>query len=181
MSRRPDLHASGSVPGAALRAGSVAVIVGGTLLLNPYPLWVWAAAVAALVSTVFPRSMAAWIGIAALPLGLLLTAPSAGRTALAILLVHLAHLLAAWAWAVPWRSRIRLVALLPGVRRLLVVQAIAQSVAAIVLFAVPPLHGVGFAWLAPLGAAVLAGASAAALRLASRAAVRAAAGADAMR
>ena len=165
MSAPHELRASGSVPGPVLRVASAAVIVGGVLLLNPYPMWWWVASVAALVSVVVPRSMAAWIGVACVPLGPILTEPSAGRTALAILLVHLAHLLAAWAWAVPWRSRVRLAVLRPGLGRLLVIQTIAQSVAAAVMLAVPPLHGPGSAWLAPIGATVLMGASAVALRL----------------
>ncbi|MGN8027690.1 hypothetical protein [Microbacterium sp. 22242] len=160
-----ELTASGAVPGPALRIGAAVVVVGGVLLLNPYPLWWWVAGAAALLSVIAPRSMAAWVGIACIALGLVLTAQSAGRTALAVLLIHAAHVLASWAWAVPWRSRIRPSVLLPGVRRLLVIQAIAQTVAALMALAVPPLHGPGFAWLAPLGAAVLTCASAIALRV----------------
>jgi hypothetical protein len=143
-------------------------VVGGVLLLNPYPVWWTIATAAALLSVLVPRSMASWIGVACMPIGVILTAPSAERTALAVLLIHVAHVLAAWAWAVPWRSRIRLRVLVPGLRRLLVIQVIAQTVAALVVLAVPPLRGPGFAWLAPLGAVVLVGASALALRLSSR-------------
>ena len=167
MRHRDELRVPASVPGSVLRMTSAVAIAGGTLLLNPYPLWCWIAALSALVSVFFRRSMAAWIGIACLPLGLMLTPPAAGRTALAILLIHLAHVLAAWAWAAPWRSRIQLPVLLPGLRRMLVIQAIAQSVAAVMVLAVPPLQGPGYGWLAPCGAAVLTGASALALRLSS--------------
>lgn len=167
MTRSHELRVPGSVPGPVLRIASALVIAGGAPLLNPYPLWWWVAGVAALVAAIVPWSMAAWIGIACLALGVILTAPSAGRTALAVLLIPVAHVLAAWAWAVPWRSRIRLRVLLPGVRRLLVIQVIAQSVAAVMVMALPPLHGPGFPWLAPLGAAVLAGVSAVALRVSS--------------
>ncbi|MCE4024490.1 hypothetical protein LXM50_00730 [Microbacterium sp. Au-Mic1] len=160
-----ELIAPGSLPAPVLRIGAAVIIVGGVLLLNPYPLWWWVAGGASLVSVLAPRSMGSWIGIACMAVGMVLTEPSAARTALAILLIHAAHVLAAWAWAVPWRSRIRPAVLLPGVRRLLLIQAIAQSVAALMLLAVPPLHGPGFAWLAPLGAAVLTGVSAAVLRV----------------
>ncbi|MBS1675096.1 MAG: hypothetical protein JSS74_14165 [Actinobacteria bacterium] len=173
--RRPhELRVPGSVPAPVLRVAAAAVILGGTLLLNPFPMWWWIAAAAATASAIVPRSMASWIGIACMPVGLALTAPSPMRTASAVLLIHLAHVLAAWAWAVPWRSRIRVAVLLPGVRRLLLIQAIAQAVAALVVLAVPPLHGPGFAWLAPLGAALLAGASAALLRVSGRSQARSA-------
>lgn len=160
-----ELTAPGAVPAPVLRVGAAVVIMGGVLLLNPYPLWWWVAGAASLLSLIVPRSMAAWLGIACMALGVVLTEQSAGRTALAVLLIHAAHTLASWAWAVPWRSWIRPSVLLPGVRRLLVIQAIAQTVAALMTLAVPPLHGPGFAWLAPLGAAVLTGASAFALRV----------------
>lgn len=168
MTPSHEMRVPGSVPGPFLRVGAAAVIVGGVLLLNPYPLWWTVAGVAALLSVLVPRSMGSWLGIACMPLGVILTEPSAGRTALAVLLVHVAHVVAAWAGAVPWRSRIRLRVLLPSVRRLLAIQAIAQAVAFAVVLSVPPLHGPGIPWLAPLGAAVLAGASALALRLSSQ-------------
>ncbi|OZB85631.1 hypothetical protein [Microbacterium sp. 13-71-7] len=160
-----ELTVPGAIPAPVLRIGTAVVILGGALLLNPYPLWWWVAGAAALLSVIVPRSMASWLGIACIALGLVLTEQSAWRTALVVLLVHAAHVLASWSWAVPWRSRIRPSVLLPGVRRLLVIQAIAQTVAALMALAVPPLNGPGFAWLAPLGAAVLTGASAFALRV----------------
>ena len=160
-----ELTVRGSIPAPILRIGAAAIIVGGVLLLNPYPLWWWIAGTASLLSVVVPRSMGSWIGIACMAVGMVLTEPSAGRTVLAVLLIHTAHVLAAWSWAVPWRSRIRPAVLLPGVRRMLAIQAVAQSVAALMAIAVPPLHGPGFAWLAPLGAAVLTGISAVALRV----------------
>lgn len=165
MMRRHEMRVPGAVPGAVLRLGAAAVVLGGVLLLNPYPMWRAIATVAVVVAVLLPRSLASWAGIACLALGVILVEPSPGRTAIAVLLIHLAHVLSAWAWAVPWRSRIRLVVLIPGIRRLLVIQAIAQSVALLVVLAVPPLHGPGFAWLAPLGAAVLTAASALALHL----------------
>lgn len=167
MRRTQHVQVPGSVPGPVPRLGAVLVIVGSVLLLNPYPLWWWVASAAALLSALVPRSMASWIGIACVPMGLILTTPTAGRAAMAVLLVHVAHVLAAWAWAVPWRSRIRVRVLLPSVRRLIVIQVMAQSVTVGVLLAVPPLHGAGFAWLAPLGAAVLLAVSALVLRVSS--------------
>ncbi len=180
-----ELTAPGSVPAPVLRIGAAVVILGGVLLLNPYPMWWWVAGAASLLSVFLPRSMGSWLGIACMALGVVLTEPSAGRTALAVLLIHAAHVVASWAWAVPWRSRIRPAVLLPGVRRLLVIQAVAQAVAALMALAVPPLHGPGFAWLAPLGAAVLTGVSAIALRVSlgpdpgQRTASRTAVGSDA--
>ncbi|WP_336628550.1 MULTISPECIES: hypothetical protein [unclassified Microbacterium] len=165
MMRRHEMRVPGAVPGAVLRLGAAAVVLGGVLLLNPYPMWRAIATIAVAVAVLLPRSLASWAGIACLALGVILVEPSPGRTAIAVLLIHLAHVLSAWAWAVPWRSRIRLVVLIPGIRRLLVIQAIAQSAALLVVLAVPPLHGPGFAWLAPLGAAVLTAASALALHL----------------
>ncbi|MDQ4213008.1 hypothetical protein [Microbacterium capsulatum] len=165
MTRRNQLLVSGSVPVPLLRLVSAAVIIGAALALNPSPVWRSLAVAAALVSVIVPRSLIAWAGIACLPLGIVLTPASAGRTVLAILVIHVAHVLAAWAWAAPWRSRIRFALMLPSLRRLLLIQVAAQAVAAVMTLLVPPLGGPGLDWLAPLGAVLLLGAAALVLRV----------------
>src|SRR5690606_11674478 len=59
--------------------------------------------------------------------------PSMWSAAAAVLLVHLMHVLSSMLPVVPWRGRVLVRALRPTLRRLLVVQLIAQPVTLIVM------------------------------------------------
>jgi hypothetical protein len=153
--RARSFRVGGAVPGVALRLGVVALVWAGVVMLNPFPLWQGVAVIAALVAVVFPRSLAAWAGIACLPFGVILTEPSPVRTAIAVLLVHAIHVLASFALVVPAYSRFALGVLVPSAGRFVVVQMLAQPVVLGVWLLMPerPEHGV--AWLAPVAAVVL--------------------------
>ncbi|WP_217184283.1 hypothetical protein [Streptomyces sp. AC495_CC817] len=161
-SRTHQLSVPGAVPGVVPRLAVVALVSVGAFALLPFPLWQGAAVVLACVAVIAPRTSAAWVGAASLPLGVLVGEPDLARTALALLLVHAIHVLASVSLVVPLRSRLRVRALLPALRRFAVVQLVAQPLA----FGVQILAGgslveslgganAGLGWLAPVAAAAL--------------------------
>ncbi|UGS27151.1 hypothetical protein K8F61_02760 [Microbacterium resistens] len=155
MKRRAhELRVPRGIPGIVPRLLVLLVTTAGVLALTPFIVWQVVAVAAASVSVVLPRSFAAWAGAACLPIGVLLTAPSPGRTALAVLLVHAIHVLAALSLTIPAGSRIAPGLLRPVLRRFVVIQAIAQPVAATAAL-LPQAGAADTAWLAPLGAALL--------------------------
>lgn len=150
--RTHTLRVPGAVPGLALRLLIVALVMIGAALLVPYALWQWIAVISALAGVIIPRSMASWLAAGCLVFGVALAGPAPERTALAVLLVHLIHVLAGLTLVVPLRSRVALRMLRPTTARLLVVQLIAQPIALGVwlLSPAPGDHGPG--WIAPLAA-----------------------------
>jgi len=153
--RSQTLRVPAAVPGIVLRLLIVALVAVGVLLLMPYALWQGIAIAVAVAAVFVPASLAAWAAAACLPFGLLVTEPSATRTALAVLLVHAIHVVASLTLVIPARSRVSLLVLGPSALRFAVVQLIAQPVA----FGVPLLVGAsGWAtasWLAPAAAGSL--------------------------
>ena len=145
----------GAVPGLVIRLLIVAVVWGGAIQLNPFPLWQGIALVASLIAFVVPRSLAAWLGAACLVFGVLLTDPAPERTALAVLLVHAIHVLGSLALAIPLSSRVALAVLVPSATRFLVVQLIAQPLVLGVWLLAPADVDHGPAWLAPAAAVAL--------------------------
>lgn len=144
-----------AVRGIVLRILLVGVVACGAIALIPFPLWQGVAVIAALVSTVIPRSMTAWLAAACLVFGILLAPASPDRTALAVLLVPAVHLLGSLTLTIPSNSRVSPTVLLPSARRFAVVQLLAQStVFAAGLLAPAPVER-GAAWLAPAAAAVI--------------------------
>ncbi|UJP10790.1 hypothetical protein L2X99_03870 [Microbacterium sp. KUDC0406] len=156
LSRRSHgFRVPASVPGLVIRLVLVALVIAVSFALIPVPMWRWIAIAAATASVIVPRTMVAWVAAASLPVGMLMTEPSAARTALAVLLVHAIHVLAAIGLTVPLRSRLALRALLPSARRFTVIQLIAQPLAFAGSLLVAQSSGVRIAWLAPLGAVLL--------------------------
>lgn len=158
-----------SVRGVVLRILLVAVVAFGAIVLVPFALWQGVAIIAALISTVIPRSMTAWLAAACLVFGLILVPPSPDRTALAVLLVPAVHLLGSLALTIPSASHVSLMALLPSAWRFVVVQLLAQTAVFVAGLLAPAPVDRGIAWLAPATAAVLLVALAFALRAARRA------------
>lgn len=148
----------GAIAGIVIRLALVAIVWFGVVALNPFPLWQGIALVAALTAVFVPRSLAAWVAAACLAFGVLLTDPAPERTALAVLLVHAVHVLAALALEIPPASRVAFAVLVPSAARFLVVQLIAQPLVLGVWLLAPADVDRGAAWLAPLAAvAVLLG------------------------
>ena len=170
MTRRVrSFRVRGAVRGIVLRILLVAVVACGAVALVPFPLWQGVAVIAALVSVVIPRSMAAWLAAACLVFGMILVPPSPDRTALAVLIVPAVHLLGSLALTIPSTSRVSLTALLPSAWRFVIVQLLAQSTVFAVRLLAPAPVDRGIAWLAPAAAAVLLVVLSFALRAARRA------------
>lgn len=149
-----SFRVTAGVPGLALRV--LLVLVGGaaTFVLNPYPLWQWIGVAAVVVGAAFPHTFVAWASVACIALGILVSEPSPVRTAVAVLAIHLLHVLGCLCLTVPARARISLPALRPTLIRLRRVQVIAQPIALLAVI-LPDLGENGFAWLAPAGALIL--------------------------
>lgn len=150
-----SLHVRGAVPGIVVRLLVVAIVWVGVVQLNPFPLWQAIGVIAALVSVVLPRSLAAWAGAGCVVFGVILTEPAPERTALAMLLVHAVHVCASLSLAIPISSRLALRVLVPSAVRFLVVQLIAQPLVFAVWLLGPERLDDGIAWLAPFAAILL--------------------------
>ncbi len=147
--------AGAAVPGWAITlVGTVAVGVG--LLLVPAPLLATAGAVCALIGACWPRTMTTWAAIGIVALGLLLRPADPGATALAVFVVHLAHVAGSLSLAVSPRTLVTLRALRPTVRRFAMVQVLSQAIALAVLI-VPAAGGSGWPIAAVIGAIALGG------------------------
>ncbi|MEZ0141986.1 hypothetical protein AB1285_05290 [Microbacterium sp. NRRL B-14842] len=164
-----SFRAGVAVPGAVLRLAGVALAAGGALLLIPFPLWQGIAVLAAAVAVAIPRSLAAWVALACLPFGVILSEPDPSRTALALLFVHALHVCASLSLVVPLSSRVALSVLLPSAGRFLAVQLIAQPLAFGVWLLAERPDTPEVVILAPFAAAALLGGILVALRAARRA------------
>lgn len=148
------IEVGAAVPGWVLRLLAVVVAAAAMWMLQlPWPLWI-ACVLGMLIGAVRPATFLLWAGLAGVPLSLLLAEPHAGRTAVALLAVHLVHVLASLAQTILAAATVQLRALRPTVARLIGVQLIAQAVAAAaMLLPAPGAHGI--AWAAVLGAAAV--------------------------
>lgn len=153
--RSHTFRVRGGVPAVLLRVLLVAVTAAGAMALVPVPLWRGVAITAAVIGAVVPRSLAGWIGGAAVGLGMLFADPAPAQTAIAVLVVHGIHVLASLTWTVPARSWISMRALLPSARRFAAIQVVAQALAFGIAMLTTPEEGAGIAWAALAGAAVL--------------------------
>lgn len=132
--RRNDRIRTGpAIAGPVLHALLPVTAAVAALLLVPVPVWQLAVVGTALLGTLFPQTLGGWLSIACLAVGMLLGTPSMWSAAAAVLLVHLMHVLSSLLPVVPWRGRVLVRALRPTLRRLLVVQLIAQPVTLIVM------------------------------------------------
>lgn len=143
-----------AVPAIVLRGALLAFSVLTVDALRAPTLWLGVTVVTAVAGAVLPRTMAAWIPIAAIGLTMLMSDAQPGRVALALFAVHLIHVVAGICWAIPWQSRVQLSVLWPSVRRFALVQLVVQPCALAVVL-LPRITDAGYGWLAPLGAVVL--------------------------
>ncbi len=123
-----------TLPGWTLRllfAALAAAIALGSGAGAPWP---EIAVALALVAAAVPRWLAAWVLIGVLAFSVLLEpSPSPARVLLLVLAAHVLHVLAAWTLVIPARARFQPAILLPGLRRLVLVQVPVQLAAAGVL------------------------------------------------
>ncbi|HLT67880.1 MAG TPA: hypothetical protein VKZ73_08420 [Microbacterium sp.] len=153
--RRDRIVIGPATPGFVLRAGGVLLVAAAALVLQPVTFWQVSFVLAAIAGAVFPRTGLAWAALLVAPLALLMQDISPWRTAIAIVVVHLGHVLAGLNLVIPGRSRVALAALRPTALRWLAVQLASQGVAAAVL-TIPRADGSGIAWVAPVGALAVA-------------------------
>jgi len=114
-----------AIPGALLRACLPAAAILAALLV-PVLGWQLAAVGMAVLGMLFPQTFAGWLSIACLAIGLLLAEPGIWQTMVAVLLVHVIHVLSSLMAVLPWRGAVVISALRPTLLRLLAVQAVAQ-------------------------------------------------------
>jgi len=116
-----------AIPAAILRLCLPVAAVLAALLI-PVLVWQLVVIAMAVLGMVFPHSFAGWLSIGALAIGFLLAEPAIWQITAAVLLVHIIHVMSSLVAVVPWRGIVVLSALRPTLRRLLLVQLVAQPV-----------------------------------------------------
>ena len=157
---RPRLHrvqVGPAVPVMGLRIAVMLALWAAALWMPAGPILGWLCAAAATAGAVLPRSLGTWIALGALIAGNLLAAADPVRTAVLILLITSAHAFGSLLLAAPGRARITLRALVPTIRRVLLIQVVTQPVALLIGIA-PVVRTTG---AVPLAAVVAVSASAA--------------------
>lgn len=138
----------------ALRVSLVVVVGAGAVALTPLVGWSVTAVLLGVLAVVLPQSFAAWGSVACFVIGMLIAGPDPGRAMIAVLAVHLIHILTTLILVVPVRARIVLRALRPTALRFLVVQAIAQPLTLLVMLG-SARGTVEAPWIVVAGAAAL--------------------------
>ena len=132
--RRNDrLSTERAFPSVVLRLALVVVVAVAAVVLIPVIGWQVLALAAVVVGVVFPPSFGGWIAIVCLAVGMLMSEPNIWRAMLAVLVVHLVHVLSSLILVTSWRGRVVAATLRPTLRRLLVVQLIAQPLTVLVM------------------------------------------------
>ncbi|CAH0166886.1 hypothetical protein SRABI121_01649 [Microbacterium sp. Bi121] len=145
-----------ALPGAVLHFVLPLTAAIAAVQLLPVLWWQVAMVGFAVLGMLVPQTLAGWLSIACLAIGMLLTEPGVWQTMLAVLVVHVIHVLSSLLPLVPWRGPVVLAALLPTLRRLLVVQLIAQPLTFAVML-VQTSGGATIGWSVLVGAACVAG------------------------
>ncbi|MGM7696500.1 hypothetical protein [Microbacterium sp. A84] len=136
LRRRNDrLRTAASMPAIVLRIAFIVFVAVVALLLVPITGWQVVVVVAAVLGVIVPQSFGGWISIAGVVVGMLMNDPSMWRAMAAVLAVHVIHVVASLLLVIPWRSRVVLAALWPSLRRLLLIQLIAQPLTLLVMLA----------------------------------------------
>lgn len=150
---RNDRVATGpAIPGPVLHL-LLPVTAALAALLIPVIGWQFATVGLALVGMLLPQSLGGWLSIGCLAIGMLLAEPGTWQAMLAVFAVHMLHVLSSLLPVIPWRGRVVIVALWPTLRRLILVQLIAQPATFIVML----VHESG---TTAIGGAALVGAAA---------------------
>lgn len=136
MRANDSLRTGPAVSWLVVRGMLVIVVALGAVVLCPLIGWQVAAIALALVAAALPQTLAAWGSVGCLVVGMLISEPDLGRATIAVLVVHLIHVLSSLSLMIPAGSRVTIAALRPSALRLLVVQAIAQPVTVAVMLLV---------------------------------------------
>lgn len=152
------LQTAPAVSWIAVRIALIAVVSVGAFALNPLVGWQWVAVILAVVAAVFPQTFAAWGGIACIVIGMLVSEPDLGRAMLAVLVVHAIHVLTSLTLVIPRGSRVVLAALRPTAARVVLVQAIAQSLTVVVMLGADGAGG-SVPWAVVVGAVAVVAAA----------------------
>lgn len=132
-SRNDRIRTGASIPSAVLRLGFVVFVGVAALTLIPVLGWQVAAVAAAVLGVILPQTFGGWIAIGCFAVGMLMNEPSIWRAMLAVLVVHVVHVVSSLLLVTPWRGRVVLAALRPTSRRLLLVQLVAQPLTLLVM------------------------------------------------
>jgi hypothetical protein len=136
LRRKNDrLRTAASMSGVVLRAVFIVFVAVVALLLVPVIGWQIAVVVAAVLGVVLPQSFGGWFSIAGVAVGMLMNDPSVWRAMVAVLAVHIIHVISSLLLVTPWRSRVVLAALWPSLRRVLLIQLVAQPLTLLVMLA----------------------------------------------
>jgi hypothetical protein len=137
--RRNDwIRSAAAVPSVILRLGLVAFVAVAAALLIPVLGWQIAAIAVTVLGVVLPQTFGGWMAIACLAVGMVMSEPSIWRALVAVLVVHVIHVISSLMLVIPWRGRVVLAALWPTVRRLLLVQLVAQPLTLLVMLVFLP-------------------------------------------
>lgn len=135
--RRNDwMRTQVAIPSLVLRIGFIVFVGAAALLLVPVMMWQIAAVVTAALGVFFPQTFGTWMAIVCISIGMVMSEPSIWRAMIAVFVVHICHVISSLLLALPIRSRVVLAALVPTIRRLLLVQIIAQPLTLVVMLAV---------------------------------------------
>jgi len=135
-----------AVPGAVLQLSLIVVAAAAALVLVPVTGWQILIVGTALLGMLFPQSLGGWLSIACLAIGMLMAQPGIWQAMVAVIVAHIMYALCTLLPLVPWRGRVVLRALRPGLFRLLAVQAVAQPLTLAVML-LQREDGIGFAAL----------------------------------
>ncbi|MGM7677425.1 hypothetical protein [Microbacterium sp. A94] len=134
LRRKHDtVRTTAAVPAVVVWVLFLVFVSGTALLLVPVVGWQIIVVLATAVGIVFPQSFGGWIAIAGIAIGMLMSEPMLWQTAVAVFAVHVIHVLSSLLLVLRWNSRVVLVALRPTLRRLLLIQLIAQPVTLLVM------------------------------------------------
>jgi len=133
MRRNDWIRTDASVPAVVLRLGSIAFVALAALMLIPVVGWQIAAVAMAALGVVLPQMFGGWFAIGCIAAGMLMTEPSIWRALVAVFVVHVIHAFSSLLFVIPWRGRVVLAALRPTLRRLLMVQLVAQPLTLLVM------------------------------------------------
>lgn len=133
MRAEDTLHAGPAMSWLVLRIALVVIVAGGCAILVPPVGWYIVAVVLAICAAIIPRSLATWGSVACIVVGMALSAPDLGRAMLAVLVVHLIHVLGSLTLIAPPGTLITLAALRPTAVRFGVVQVVAQPLTFVVM------------------------------------------------